>query len=268
MADVPHHPEFGKLTLIQGGKQSPGGGSEHYGAESAASAADCIDMGETYLESGDPRTALSWLTRVPTDESFQSDRRDLLLVATHAKLGNKPEAEEAAWRMFRRSRNAEAFRLLLETIGPEQRDRVIDDEVKLILGTTGFSHDDAEFLVMSNRMEEAETYLLDRAMNLDGHYYGVLNRLATAMEDDRRFLPASIIYRVLLESILAPAISKYYTHGVRYLLKGDTLAQGVTEWRDFVPHEMYVAGLRRTHARKSSFWTLYDGQRGRARRRK
>ncbi|HEX7571475.1 MAG TPA: hypothetical protein VF514_00165, partial [Bacteroidota bacterium] len=138
--------------------------------------AACIDMGEAYLESGDPRSALSWLMRVPTNESFQSNRRDLLLVATHTKLGNKPEAEEAAWRMFRRSRNAELFKLLLDTIGPQQRDRVIDDETKLILGTTGFSYDDAEFLVMSNRMEEAETYLLDRAAKLDGHYYGALNR--------------------------------------------------------------------------------------------
>jgi len=83
--------------------------------------ADCIDMGEAYLESGDPQSALSWLMRVPTNGSFQSDRRDLLLVATHTKLGNKPEAEEAVWRMFRRSRNAESFKLLLETIGPNQR---------------------------------------------------------------------------------------------------------------------------------------------------
>jgi hypothetical protein len=225
--------------------------------------AACIDMGEAYLESGDPHSALSWLMRVPTNESFQSNRRDLLLVATHTKLGNKPEAEEAAWRMFRRSRNAESFKLLLDTIGPQQRDRVIDDETKLILGTTGFSYDDAEFLVMSNRMEEAETYLLDRATKLDGHYYSALNRFATAMEEDRRFLPASIIYRVLLESILAQAISKYYTHGVRYLLKIDKLAPGVTEWREFDPHEIYVAQLRQTHARKSSFWTLYEGQRGR-----
>lgn len=230
--------------------------------------AACIDMGEAYLESGDPRSALSWLMRVPTDESFQSDRRDLLLVATHTKLGNKPEAEEAAWRMFRRSRNAESFKLLLETIGPQHRDRVIDDETKLILGTTGFSHDDAEFLVMCDRMDEAETYLLDRAPQLDGHHYGVLNRLAAALEDEQRFLPASVIYRALLESILAHAIAKYYTHGVRYLLKIDTLAQGVTEWREFVPHGMYVAQLRQTHARKSSFWTLYEGQRGRGTRRR
>ena len=230
--------------------------------------ADCIDMGEAYLESGDPQSALSWLMRVPTDGSFQSDRRDMLLVAIHTKLGNKPEAEEVVWRMFRRSRNAESFKLLLETIGPNQRDRVIDDETRLILGTTGFSYDDADFLVMCNRMEEAETYLLDRDTKLDGHYYGVLNRLATAMEADRRFLPASIIYRVLLESILAHAISKYYAHGVRYLLKIDKLARGVTDWRESVPHETYVAQLRQTHARKSSFWTLYEGQRSRGTRRR
>ena len=230
--------------------------------------AACIDMAEAYLLSGDPGSALSWLMRVPPDELFQSDRRDLLLVAAHTKLGNKPEAEDAAWRMFRRSRNAGSFRLLLETIGPQHRDRIIEDETKLILGTSGFSHDDAEFLVMCNRMEEAETYLLDRAPDLDGHYYSILNRLATAMEGDRRFLPASVIYRVLLESVLAHAISKYYTHGVRYLLKIDKLAPAVTEWRAFVPHEMYVAQLRQTHARKSSFWTLYEAQRGRGIKRK
>jgi tetratricopeptide (TPR) repeat protein len=230
--------------------------------------ADCIDMGEAYLESGDPQSALSWLMRIPADGPFQSDRRDLLLAATHMKLGNKPEAEEAVWRMFRRSRNAGSFKLLLETIGPDQRDRVIGDETQLILETAGLSYDDADFLVMCNRMEEAEAYLLERDTKLDGHYYGALNRFATAMEEDRRYLAASIIYRVLLESILAHAISKYYAHGVRYLLKIDKLAQGVTDWRKFVPHETYVAQLRQTHVRKSSFWTLYEGQRVRGGRRR
>ena len=39
MADAPRHPEFGKLTLIQGGKQSTAEYSGQAGVESAARAA-------------------------------------------------------------------------------------------------------------------------------------------------------------------------------------------------------------------------------------
>ena len=78
------------------------------------------------------------------------------------------------------------------------------------------------------------------------------------MEKNGRWLAASLIYRALLDSILARAVSKYYHHGIRYLKKLDSLAAGIQDWRNLQDHECYRAGLLQTHGRKTSFWAGYN----------
>jgi hypothetical protein len=143
-------------------------------------------------------------------------------------------------------------------IGEDQREGVLDDEADAILRSEGISYSDAAFLASSGRMEEAEACLLARADQLDGYFYDCLLPLAESLEEDGRYLVASVIYRALLESILRRAQSKYYHHGVRYLTKLEALAEKVETWRAVLPHEAYVDELRRTHGRKVSFWSRYE----------
>jgi hypothetical protein len=78
------------------------------------------------------------------------------------------------------------------------------------------------------------------------------------MDKDKRTLTATLIYRALLDSILARAKSKIYGHGVRYLKKLDKLASAITDWEDITPHTSYLAELRRVHGRKHAFWSRYE----------
>jgi len=221
--------------------------------------AACVDIAAVYLGAGDPATALSWLERIPESETFQEDERDQLLLAVHGELGNREQQEAVAWRIFRRYRCEDTLGTLLSTIGEDQRERVLDDEADAILRSEEFSYSDAAFLISSGRMEDAEAYLLARADHLDGYFYECLLPLAESTEEHGRYLVASVIYRALLESILRRALSKYYHHGVRYLRKLEALAGKVDAWRGVLPHEAYVDELRRTHARKTSFWSRYEG---------
>jgi len=75
----------------------------------------------------------------------------------------------------------------------------------------------------------------------------------------KKTLAATMVYRALLESILARAVSKYYTHGVRYLRKLDQLAAKVEDWRGHPNHAAYMAQLKEDHGRKRSFWSRYEG---------
>ncbi len=50
------------------------------------STAACVDIARVYLESGDAETALSWLERVPMDETFQAHERAQLLLQIYALL--------------------------------------------------------------------------------------------------------------------------------------------------------------------------------------
>jgi hypothetical protein len=145
----------------------------------------------------------------------------------------------------------------LSVVGKGHEGEVIDDETKSILASPRLSYSDAEFLIVMGRLDEAETYLLARAEQLNGGFYTALLPLARDMEKAGRLIVATAIYRALLESILARAISKYYTHGVRYLKKLDALSKKIENWGDVVSHEEYKAELRRIHARKNSFWSKY-----------
>jgi len=219
--------------------------------------AACYDIAEVYLESGDATAALAWIRTVPGGERFENDRRDELLLKVHEKTGDVAEREKIARRIFRRYRCAEALDDLIAILGEESRAGVIEEEARIILASKKLSSSDAMFLFECGRADEADAYLLALADQLEGNDYPRLLPLGEAMEIGKRFLAASIIYRALLDSILARGISKYYTHGVRYLRKLDALAPKVSDWGRFQPHDAYATDLRKNHARKSAFWGRY-----------
>lgn len=221
------------------------------------STAACLDIARVYLESGDVRTALIWLEKVPETESFMADDRDHLLSEVHGCLGDTNRQADAVGRIFRRSRSADSLARLLDIVGHDQRDVVIGTEVTAVLGTEKFSPVDAIFLVEIDRPDDAEAYLLERSDQLNGDFYGGLLHLAEAMEKNGRHLCAAVIYRALLDSILSRAQTKTYAHGVRYLRKLDLLATSIADWRNIEPHVAYKGKLLQQHGRKSSFWSRY-----------
>jgi hypothetical protein len=216
-----------------------------------------IDIARIYWQSGQPETALRWLDSIPLVDDFMIDRRDELLLEVCTSLGDRDRVDETAWRIFRRNRSRETLSELLEVVGKDQREQMIDREAELILVSPSFSHSDAGFLIDVDRLDEAEDYVLNRVGQLNGNFYTALLPLAEGMVKAGRLIAATVIYRALLESILARAISKYYTHGLRYLRKLDTLSLKIDDWGDVFTHENYKAELRRIHARKSSFWSRY-----------
>jgi hypothetical protein len=218
--------------------------------------AGSLKIAEVYLENGNASTALEWLSKV-TKASFLDDERDRLLLDVHRALGNRQEAAEAAWRIFRRCRCEGTFKQLLKNIGPQDRQALLDREIQLIAQAERLSYTDARFLLWLDRLDDAEAYILPHIEEINGDYYVEVLSLAQPLEETGRILTASLLYRALLESILRRAISKYYTHGVRYLRKLDRLGKAVKDWKGHVPHELYRTGLERDHARKSSFWGRY-----------
>ena len=221
------------------------------------STAACVDIARVYLESGDARTALSWMEKISPDETFQADEQDRLLVTILGQIGEKRKQEEVAWRIFRRYRSKDSLEKLLSLIGGDLRESVTMSETGSILANESLSLSDAAFLVDTGCVDEAERYLLERVDQLNGDCYGSLLPLAEAMEADARHLAATVVYRALLDSILRRGQAKTYPHGVRYLNKLDRLAESVTDWRDQAPHVDYLQQVRQRHGRKFSFWSQY-----------
>jgi len=218
----------------------------------------CIDIASVYLETGDAVSALSWIDRIPEADGFRKDDKEQLLLEIYKKLGYREKMKEVAWCLFRDYRSKKTLEQLLEAIGEQEGEKVIEEEARLILASKNFSCTNAEFLIEMGKMEDAESCILIHSSELNGDFYTSLLSLAKAMEKDTRWLAATVIYRALLESILRKAQSKYYHHGVRYLRKLDGLDGKVVEWRNVAPHRDYKEVLLKTHGRKTSFWSRYN----------
>lgn len=221
------------------------------------SSADCMDISRVHLEAGEPETALEWISRIDSIEAFRANERDELLLSILEELRDTEGMAQTAWRLFRRHRSDNSLELLLSIIGPEKREAVVGAEVEVIMNSDSLSYSDAFFLVQMGRMEEAEAYLLKHEQSLDGHLYQSLKPLAESCEESNRPLAATVLYRALLDSILARAITKYYHHGVRYLRKLDCLEEEVDDWRGLKSHQDYKAEICQVHGRKRSFWSKY-----------
>jgi hypothetical protein len=220
--------------------------------------AACLDIARVHLDSGDAKTALSWLQRMPEEEIFHAHEKDQLLLEIYAELGDKDNQTEVAWRTFRRHRSEKTLDDLLSVIGHDQKAKVVEGEVDNILDGKSLFESDAAFLIETRCPDAAEKYLLERADQINGDLYAGLLPLAKAMEAAGRRLCASVIYRALLDSILRRGRTKTYSHGVRYLKKLDRLSESISDWHGFGDHRAYLEDLRRQHGRKSSFWGRYE----------
>lgn len=227
-------------------------------SDGALSIASIIEIAKLHFQCGDLENALAWIERVPLDKSFMANDRDNLLIAIYREQGNAKKLIETAWRLFRRDRNVDSLEVLLNAVGKEKRSSIVKEAAKAILETNEFDSGDAGFLVEAGRIEDAETYIIAHAKKLNGDFYSGLLELAKEMLKHDRLVAASVIYRALLDSILARAKSKYYHHGVSYLKKLDSLAPKVRDWKEVDPHSLFVTNLRQKHKLKSSFWSQYN----------
>jgi len=225
------------------------------GKSQALSPDDIYEIARMRFDGGDAQTALSLVQEIDITRSHKYGE---LMLAIHEKLGNKDEQTAVAWRMFRQYRTLESLNALLEIIGEEQRNTVIQKQAQEILDDKGMSYGDAEFLIGCGLLDEAEKYLWEHASQLRGGFYSHVLPLAEAMEKDGRLIIATVLYRALLNALLERAYAKAYHHGVDYLLKLDTMAKEIKQWQNIVPHAGYFQELRISHGRKSSFWSQYE----------
>lgn len=221
--------------------------------------AACTDIARAWMTAGDADTALAWLDRVTAGTTFMREEREELRSALYRQLGRHDQLEQLLWERLRRAPSAATLQELLEAIGPGCRDEVVAGLADTIVGRSSFTVADALFLMDTGLIASAAAYVVERRSQVDGSEWPVLLPLAERLMAAGQPLGATVIYRALLDSILARAQSPTYGHGVRYLRLLGKLAQRITEWAGVPAHDDYAAAVRERHARKHSFWRRYEG---------
>lgn len=209
------------------------------------------DIAEHYLDCGDGASALGWLSGpVPDNAGFE--RLDLMDRA-YALLGDRERQIETRTEIYRRAPGIHTYRALAQILSDGERDAFRTracEEAK----TNPHVASAAELLFVLGEPALAEQLILDRAGELDGRNYVLLTELAKTAKIQGRLLAAALIWRALLDAILARRYAKAYGHGARYLLELRELATSIDNYRGHPSHESYESGLRLGHGRKTSFW--------------
>ncbi len=209
------------------------------------------DIAEHYLDCGDGAGALRWLSgSLPDNARFE--RLDLMDRA-YALLGDRARQIEVRTVIYRRAPGIHTYRALADILPAAERDAFRGracEEAK----TNPHVASAAELLFALDEPTLAEQLILDRAGELDGRNYVLLTELANTAKVQGRLLAAALIWRALLDAILARGYAKAYGHGARYLLELRDLATRIDDYRGHPSHESYESALRLGHGRKVSFW--------------
>ncbi len=217
-----------------------------------------VDIAKVYFASGDASTAYDRLKKAAECGAKDEYEHAELFRGVCRALGKTEEVNEISWDIFHRRRCMQTLNELIAQIGEDKRAETIYKEVELIMAAKEFNTADAQFLLDVEETRCAQDYVIAHGDQLDGENYYPLAALAENFEARELCLAAAVIYRALLEGNLAKAVSKYYSHGIRYLRRLDALANQIRDWRGIKIHGDYVQQIKQQHGRKSAFWVKYE----------
>jgi hypothetical protein len=216
------------------------------------------EIAKVYFSSGDAVTAYDRLKKAVECGTKDDYEYTELFREVCRALGKTDEVTKVSWDIFRRHRCTETLNELLVQIGEDKRAEVVYKEVDVIMASKELNITDAKFLIDVGEARCAQDYVVERREQVDGEQYYHLPPLAEHFEVKGLFLAAVVIYRALLEANLSKALSKYYSHSVRYLRRLDALAERVNDWRMIESHDLYIQKIRQQHGRKPAFWAKYE----------
>lgn len=237
---------------------------------------DTIGIAERLLKAGRTQEALLWVRKNPTTSLRYMSAEDLadglpphdpttprrisVEAAILIALGDGQAAQTLRWSAYEESLNAGILRDYIAALPDFEEFEALDRAFAHALASSRRYQALALFMEWPRLDLAAQLVVRDQG-EWDGGQYYLLPPIAQALEHEYP-VAATVIYRALIDNILARARSKAYGHAARYLAKLAALARepgtGAGSIKDtgMSDHATYVLSLRNAHGRKSGFWSL------------
>ena len=210
-----------------------------------------------YLDCDRPADALPWLGK---DWGSLDDTRRRLLATVLGKLGRDAESASLLQGVFEKTMSVYDLTSWIEALLPSDQSQAVARARELAV-----RHQDpvdaARVLVEIGDHALAESALLAAPGKINGQDYPWLVPLAKALEAHECWVGATAVYRALLDAILNRAYARAYGHAFQYWERLGVIAERGADLAPLGMHELYVADIRRKHARKVSFWAYVNGTR-------
>jgi hypothetical protein len=237
-------------------------------------AQDTLGIAERLLAAGRACDALEWVRRSGRpgrrvmswedigDETAGHDRADRDRVRLEIRileaLGDSEAAQTLRWKTFEATLDGSMLRDYLAHLPDFGEFDALD---RAFAHAAAFPHryTALAFFLGWPRRDLAAKLVLDHLGAWDGRHYGALAPAAEALED-KHPAAATVLYRALIDDVLARARSSAYGHAARYLARLDAIGDRIVP-PGLPDHAAYKAELQRAHGRKTGFWGVVDGSR-------
>lgn len=216
-----------------------------------------LEIAQRLRDAGRLEEALSRIETAKTPD-WKKHELDDLKIDVLDRLGRHEAAQHVRWEVFTETLSPSHLQEFLRKLPPDQVEEARRHAVEMALSHAD-THAALSLLVKIGERDAAEQVVLTRLAMLDGQLYFVLRPAAEALASTHP-LAAVLLYRQMVDAVLAKAQSKYYDHAVRDFQQASRLAETITDWRGQEPHAAYLTRLRDQHGRKRSFWEKVEGR--------
>jgi hypothetical protein len=169
-------------------------------------------------------------------------------------LGKKDEAQDARWRYFEKTLNADSLRAYLKRL-PDFEDFEAERKAFEIAANHRSVDTALEFFVAWPNLQRADEVVREREKELDGGAYYKLRPAAEAL-GEKYPAGATRLYRCMVESVLHRGSSAQYPYAARDLQSCIRLASRLADDPSLEKHATFMARLQQSHGRKHGFWGI------------
>lgn len=224
---------------------------------SKLSAYNHLEIAKRLIKAWRSKEALEWLDKadIALTHPWYDDLTELRIEALEID-GNYVQVQKERVEWFNRSLSSKVYGQILSHVKPEFKDAFKKDAIK-----KAFSYEEPHaalaFLIQAQEFDEAIKLTRLKLDQLDGGQYRLLRQAADIFSKIDA-LTATLLYREMLEAVVAATRSKYYNYAAKDLVSCDNLSTEITNWEIYENHQAYLEQFKVKHKRKVSFWGEYD----------
>ncbi|GJE43467.1 DUF6880 family protein [Methylobacterium soli] len=222
----------------------------------AGRAAEALDWLRRPRETGRPATRADLIAGAPAPEVPDRARAVAEIRALEA-LGRRDEAQALRWDRFALTLDRDMLRDYLAKL-PDFEDDPALERAFAQAAAHPQPYRALTFLINWPHLDGAARLVRARRATWEGERYEVLVPAAEALEEAHPE-EAALLYRRLIDDILARGRAQAYGHAARYLAHLDALARRLAPGSLEPEQAAYREALRRAHGRKHGFWSLVAG---------
>ena len=214
---------------------------------------ESLEIGKRLVTAKRFGEALRYFQKIDESSNLRSDALPFEIIALE-ELNEKERAQNLR------------IQHLLRTLKKEQYEECLKHATNLgrtkkdLLSMIHNHKEDYRALVLLTEIKElseAAKLVRIKREEWNGRFYYHLHPVARDLEHQYP-LESTILYRLLIDDILARANSRYYHHAVAYLKKIEGLSTRIKTWGDMPTHQIYFAEFSKAHEKKPAFWRRYD----------